>query len=141
MEASPETGIAGENTDMGDARRSASKSTSRWVSEFNRQQREIIKLWDACSVPLVHRTYFFLLFKGKKSDFVYMEVELRRLYFLREAFSRGSGAVKDGQPITLASWYCYIISSFHTYSSRNLYIISPDPILISFFIRKGPTLV
>ncbi|RVW50371.1 putative LRR receptor-like serine/threonine-protein kinase [Vitis vinifera] len=49
------------------------------------------------------KTYFFLLFKGNKLDSVYMEVELRRLYFLKESFSHGSGAVKDDQPLTLAS--------------------------------------
>ncbi|XP_056844421.1 kinesin-like protein KIN-7I isoform X2 [Raphanus sativus] len=35
-------------------------------SDFERQQRQIIELWAVCSVPLVHRTYFFLLFKGYK---------------------------------------------------------------------------
>ncbi|KAL0693113.1 hypothetical protein Bca4012_060293 [Brassica carinata] len=53
------------------------------LSEFERQQRQIIELWEVCNVPLVHRTYFFLLFKGDPSDYVYMEVELRRLSFLK----------------------------------------------------------
>ncbi|ESQ54920.1 hypothetical protein EUTSA_v10026976mg [Eutrema salsugineum] len=54
-------------------------------AEFERQQRQIIELWEVCNVPLVHRTYFFLLFKGDPSDFVYMEVELRRLSFLKDS--------------------------------------------------------
>ncbi|KAG7533084.1 Kinesin motor domain [Arabidopsis thaliana x Arabidopsis arenosa] len=56
-------------------------------SDFERQQRQIIELWAVCNVPLVHRTYFFLLFKGDPSDYVYMEVELRRLSFLRQTIS------------------------------------------------------
>lgn len=63
---------------------------SDWTSEFERQQRKIIELWVLCSVPLIHRTYFFLLFKGDPSDSVYMEVELRRLSFLKGTFSHGS---------------------------------------------------
>ncbi|KAJ9674850.1 hypothetical protein PVL29_024029 [Vitis rotundifolia] len=99
METTPD---ADDTAGDRDTERNASKSLS-WALEFKRQQREIIALWDACNVPLVHRTYFFLLFKGNKSDSVYMEVELRRLYFLKESFSHGSGAVKDDQPLTLAS--------------------------------------
>ncbi|KAK4771552.1 hypothetical protein SAY87_032084 [Trapa incisa] len=57
-----------------------------WEMEFRKKQRKIIKLWQACCVPLQHRTYFFLLFKGDSSDAVYMEVELRRLSFLRGTY-------------------------------------------------------
>lgn len=63
-----------ENTDDGSEK-----------AEFERQQSQIIELWEVCNVPLVHRTYFFLLFKGDPSDFVYMEVELRRLSFLKDS--------------------------------------------------------
>lgn len=62
---------------------------SDWPVEFERKRREIFELWNACHVPLVHRTYFFLLFKGDPSDSVYMEVEIRRLSFLKG----GKGAV------------------------------------------------
>ncbi|XP_023545785.1 kinesin-like protein KIN-7G [Cucurbita pepo subsp. pepo] len=65
---------------------------SEWILEFQDQQREIIELWDACNVPLAHRSYFFILFKGDPSDAVYMEVELRRLFFIREAISRSTDA-------------------------------------------------
>lgn len=56
-------------------------------SDFERQQRQIIELWAVCNVPLVHRTYFYLLFKGDPADYVYMEVELRRLTFLKQTIS------------------------------------------------------
>ncbi|CAI8600077.1 unnamed protein product [Vicia faba] len=35
-------------------------------SKFEMQQRDIIKLWDTCNVPLVHRSYFFLLIQGEE---------------------------------------------------------------------------
>ncbi|XP_028068613.1 putative inactive kinesin-like protein KIN-7B [Camellia sinensis] len=47
---------------------SISKSPSNWPLEFKRLQREIIELWHACYVSLVHRTHFFLLFKGDLTD-------------------------------------------------------------------------
>ncbi|KAL5973738.1 hypothetical protein ACLOJK_030394 [Asimina triloba] len=69
-------------------------------------QKEIVELWDACNVSLVHRTYFFLLFKGDPADSIYMEVEQRRLSFLKNTFSQGNNgtrAVEEGRIITPAS--------------------------------------
>ena len=37
----------------------------------------------------MHRTYFFLLFKGDPADSIYMEVEIRRLSFLKDTYSNG----------------------------------------------------
>ncbi|GAA0157495.1 hypothetical protein LIER_14750 [Lithospermum erythrorhizon] len=65
-------------------------SPPKWLMEFDNRRMEIIALWDTCSVPLVHRTYFFLLFKGDPSDAVYMEVEQRRLSFLRSTLNRSA---------------------------------------------------
>ncbi|KAK1436519.1 hypothetical protein QVD17_02300 [Tagetes erecta] len=55
-----------------------------WCSVFEDQRRRIIELWNECNIPLLHRTYFFLLIKGDPSDSVYIEVELRRLAFLKQ---------------------------------------------------------
>ncbi|KAH7566300.1 hypothetical protein JRO89_XS08G0134400 [Xanthoceras sorbifolium] len=74
-----------------------------WALEFKRLQREIIELWHACNVSLVHRSYFFLLFKGDPKDSVYMEVEHRRVSFLKDSFSRGNQTVADGKTVTPAS--------------------------------------
>lgn len=74
-----------------------------WPLEFERKQRSILVLWQICSVPLVHRTYFFLLFRGDPADSIYMEVELRRLTFLKETFASGGHAVADGRVLTTAS--------------------------------------
>ncbi|KAK9000413.1 hypothetical protein V6N11_080915 [Hibiscus sabdariffa] len=86
-----------------DPMHSASSTPLHWPLEFERLQRSILELWQACNVSLVHRTYFFLLFKGDPTDSIYMEVELRRLTFLKETFSGGNQAVEDGRTLTLAS--------------------------------------
>ncbi|EPS66402.1 hypothetical protein M569_08376, partial [Genlisea aurea] len=74
-----------------------------WPARFNRLRKQIMVLWDACNVPLVHRTYFFLLIKQDSTDPIYMEVENRRLTFLKEMFDRGNSALQDGRLLTLAS--------------------------------------
>uniref|UniRef100_A0A2P2M5P0 Kinesin-like protein n=4 Tax=Rhizophora mucronata TaxID=61149 RepID=A0A2P2M5P0_RHIMU len=74
-----------------------------WLLEFEEQQRAILELWQTCNISLVHRTYFFLLFKGDPTDSIYMEVELRRLSFLKESFSQGNQAVRVDPTPTLAS--------------------------------------
>ncbi|KAL8034077.1 hypothetical protein ABFS82_12G003800 [Erythranthe guttata] len=79
------------------------KGLTSWPVEFKRLQREIIELWHACNVSLVHRTYFFLLFQGDPSDAIYLEVELRRMKFLKDKFARGDKTVVNGKRLTLSS--------------------------------------
>lgn len=67
------------------------------VHQFECLRGKIIELWHACSVSLVHRTYFFLLFKGDPTDSIYLEVELRRLSFLKETSSNGQLAAEEGR--------------------------------------------
>ncbi|XP_065865326.1 kinesin-like protein KIN-7E [Euphorbia lathyris] len=81
----------------------ALETSDDWPLVFERQRKEIIELWKTCNVSVVHRTYFFLLFKGDSTDSIYMEVELRRLHFLNETLSQGSRAAGGGRTITLAS--------------------------------------
>ena len=66
------------------------------ASKFERQLRDILELWDAYNVPLVHRSYFFLLIRGDVSDSVYLDVELRRLTFLKDTFSGGAKFMEEG---------------------------------------------
>lgn len=73
------------------------------VSEFKRLRMEIIELWACCNVPLVHRAYFFILFKGDPSDFIYMEVELRRLMNLKNLLFDRETITEQRQTITLTS--------------------------------------
>ncbi|KAM1062664.1 hypothetical protein ACFX2A_027531 [Malus domestica] len=102
------------------------ESPSRWPSEFNKLQREIIELWDACNVSLVHRTYFFLLFKGDPSDSIYMEVEVRRLSFLKDTFLRGNQTLEDGQTLTPASSMKALTSERHMLSKQMRKRLSED---------------
>ncbi|KAJ0971074.1 hypothetical protein J5N97_019033 [Dioscorea zingiberensis] len=82
------------------------ESPSRWPVEFEEKQQQIIELWHECNVSLVHRACFFLLFKGDPADSIYMEVELRRLSFLKNtSFTKNlkETPVQDGLHITPAS--------------------------------------
>ncbi|CAD5330350.1 unnamed protein product [Arabidopsis thaliana] len=71
--------------------------------DFERQRQEILELWQTCNISLVHRTYFYLLFKGDEADSIYIGVELRRLLFMKDSFSQGNQALEGGETLTLAS--------------------------------------
>lgn len=58
-----------------------------WQVTFREQRQQIIELWDLCQVSIIHRTQFYLLFKGDQADQIYMEVELRRLTWLQQHFA------------------------------------------------------
>ncbi|TVT98039.1 hypothetical protein EJB05_56672, partial [Eragrostis curvula] len=109
-------GVQGDNGDLTegtirsvglDPIMDALQSPSRWPLEFEKKQQEIIDLWHACNVSLVHRTYFFLLFKGDPADAIYMEVELRRLSFLKDTYSNG----RMGSNVATGSQNTSLISS------------------------------
>lgn len=91
---------------------------TRNLSDFERQQRQIIELWAVCNVPLVHRTYFFLLFKGDPSDYVYMEVELRRLSFLKQTINN------DTETSRSFSTTCFSDPPIKYYANHFLYMLS-----------------
>ncbi|GAB4848492.1 hypothetical protein Ancab_003196 [Ancistrocladus abbreviatus] len=76
---------------------------TNWPSNFKKLQKEIIDLWQVCNVPLIYRTYFFLVFKDDPTDAIYMEVERRRLSFMKDEFSWGKETVLDGHTITPGS--------------------------------------
>lgn len=78
-------------------------NSDNWPAEFRRLQQQIIELWQSCCVSLVHRTYFFLLFNGDPSDSFYMEVEVRKLTFLRDTFFKGNETMVDGRIVSLSS--------------------------------------
>ncbi|CAA7019350.1 unnamed protein product [Microthlaspi erraticum] len=74
-----------------------------WPLEFKRLEMEIIELWHACNVSMAHRSYFFLLFRGDQKDCLYMEVELRRLKYIRETFTHNNKAIENGRTLTSMS--------------------------------------
>ncbi|KAK9115442.1 hypothetical protein Syun_022239 [Stephania yunnanensis] len=78
-----------------------------WHLTFLEQRQQIIELWDICQVSIIHRTQFYLLFKGDTADQIYMEVELRRLSWLHQHFAELGNASPapqgDKPPISLSS--------------------------------------
>lgn len=72
----------------------------------------IIELWQTCNVSIVHRTYFFLLFQGDPADSIYMEVELRRLTFLKQTFYYGNAAMDDGRKVSFSSRLVLVLACF-----------------------------
>ncbi|KAL0714091.1 hypothetical protein Bca4012_021069 [Brassica carinata] len=78
-------------------------SPLNWSMEFNRLEMEIIELWHDCNVSMAHRSYFFLLFRGDQKDCLYMEVELRRLKYIRETFTNNSKTIENGRTLTSMS--------------------------------------
>ncbi|KAL6576089.1 hypothetical protein OROHE_000560 [Orobanche hederae] len=88
------------------------KDHSNWPAEFKRLQQEIIELWHVCNVSLVHRTYFFMLFQGDPSDAIYLEVEMRRMKFLKQKFSQGDRTTVNGKRLTLTASFGTKIANY-----------------------------
>ncbi|XP_071715357.1 kinesin-like protein NACK1 [Rutidosis leptorrhynchoides] len=63
-----------------------------WHITFREQRQNIIELWDVCFVSIIHRTQFYMLFKGDPADEIYMEVELRRLNWLQQHLAQQGNA-------------------------------------------------
>ncbi|CAM6072154.1 unnamed protein product [Sphagnum tenellum] len=74
----------GEDPGVNDLVLHPGQSPACWKTRFEQQRAHILELWDICNVSIVHRTQFFLLFKGDLADAIYMEVELRRLTWLQK---------------------------------------------------------
>lgn len=82
LEANEAAGYDLENDD--NIAETQEESPISWTVTFREQRQQIIELWDVCYVSIIHRTQFYLLFKGDQADQIYMEVELRRLNWLRQ---------------------------------------------------------
>ncbi|KAK9099598.1 hypothetical protein Syun_026643 [Stephania yunnanensis] len=63
-----------------------------WHLLFEDQRKQILMLWHLCHVSIVHRTQFFLLFRGDPDDQMYVEVELRRLSWLEQQLAEVGNA-------------------------------------------------
>jgi centromeric protein E len=77
-----------------------------WEKLFKEQMQHIIQLWDLCHVSIIHRTQFYLLFRGDRADQIYIEVEIRRLAWLQQHFAEvgdASPAAGDDPAVSLAS--------------------------------------
>ncbi|KAG9147556.1 hypothetical protein Leryth_007347 [Lithospermum erythrorhizon] len=71
---------------------SVDQSPMSWHLVFEEQRKQIIMLWYFCHVSIVHRSQFYLLFRGDPSDQIYMEVELKRLTWLEQQFAEVGNA-------------------------------------------------
>ncbi|XP_073021916.1 kinesin-like protein NACK1 [Primulina eburnea] len=79
---------AGHNLDDGEILPEIQESPASWHTTFIEQRQQIIELWDVCHVSIIHRTQFYLLFKGDQADQIYIEVELRRLTWLQQHLNK-----------------------------------------------------
>ncbi|KAE8736489.1 Kinesin-like protein NACK2 [Hibiscus syriacus] len=79
--------LAGYNVDDDENAIEAEEPQVAWHVTFKEQRQQIIELWDVCYVSIIHRTQFYLLFKGDPADQIYMEVELRRLNWMQQHFA------------------------------------------------------
>ncbi|KAK8485938.1 hypothetical protein V6N11_063552 [Hibiscus sabdariffa] len=74
---------AGHNLEDDDSAIEPEEPQVPWHVTFREQRQQIIELWDVCHVSIIHRTQFYLLFRGDPADQIYMEVELRRLNWMQ----------------------------------------------------------
>lgn len=85
-----------------------------WQVTFKDQRQLILELWDMCYVSIIHRTQFYLLFKGDPADQIYMEVELRRLTWLQQHLTEIGNASParfgDEPTISLSSRFFFSLS-------------------------------
>ncbi|KAJ8498388.1 hypothetical protein OPV22_008940 [Ensete ventricosum] len=99
--------VAGYDTTEGDESiTDAENSPDAWKSRFKEQMQQIIQLWDVCHVSIIHRTQFYLLFRGDPADQIYIEVEVRRLTWLQQHFAEvgnASPAQLGDESISLSS--------------------------------------
>lgn len=100
-------------------------SAEPWHLIYEEEKKEIIMLWHLCHVSIIHRTQFYLLFKGDPADRIYMEVELRRLTWLEQQLSdvgNASPALLGDEPAsTVSARYL-----FKPVSIWNAYLLSHD---------------
>ncbi|CAN8292634.1 unnamed protein product [Cochlearia groenlandica] len=91
LEANEEAGYSVEDEENA-IEEDEEQSLAAWHIAFIDERQQIIELWHLCHVSIIHRTQFYLLFKGDKADQIYMEVELRRLTWLEQHLSEVGNA-------------------------------------------------
>lgn len=96
------------------------ESPASWQAIFKEQRQQIIELWDVCHVSIIHRTQFYLLFKGDPADQIYLEVELRRLTWLQQHLAELGNAspARTGNEPTIS-----LSSRFFLFSTHGLWFL------------------
>ncbi|XP_010535794.1 PREDICTED: kinesin-like protein KIN-7B isoform X2 [Tarenaya hassleriana] len=90
-----------------------------WPLCFEEQRKQIIMLWHLCHISIIHRTQFYLLFKGEETDQIYMDVELRRLTWLEQHLAElgnASPALLSDEPAS------YVASSVRALKQEREYL-------------------
>ncbi|TYI18272.1 hypothetical protein ES332_A07G077900v1 [Gossypium tomentosum] len=98
---------AGYNLEVDESAIEPEEPQVPWYVTFKEQRQQIIELWDVCYVSIIHRTQFYLLFRGDPADQIYMEVELRRLNWMQHHFAElgnsSPALVGDEPTVSLSS--------------------------------------
>jgi centromeric protein E len=95
------------------------ESQMDWPLCFEEQRKQIIMLWHLCHISIIHRTQFYMLFKGDPADQIYMEVELRRLTWLEQHLAElgnASPALLGDEPAS------YVASSIRALKQEREYL-------------------
>ncbi|VVB04828.1 unnamed protein product [Arabis nemorensis] len=95
------------------------ESQMDWPLCFEEQRKQIIMLWHLCHISVIHRTQFYMLFKGEPADQIYMEVELRRLTWLEQHLAElgnASPALLGDEPAS------YVASSVRALKQEREYL-------------------
>ncbi|KAL0722492.1 hypothetical protein Bca4012_037091 [Brassica carinata] len=95
------------------------ESQMEWPLSFEEQRKQIIMLWHLCHISIIHRTQFYMLFKGDPADQIYMEVELRRLTWLEQHLAElgnASPALLGDEPAS------YVASSIRALKQEREYL-------------------
>ncbi|KAJ0241634.1 Kinesin-like protein KIN-7B [Hirschfeldia incana] len=95
------------------------ESQVEWPLCFEEQRKQIIMLWHLCHISIIHRTQFYMLFKGDPADQIYMEVELRRLTWLEQHLAElgnASPALLGDEPAS------YVASSIRALKQEREYL-------------------
>lgn len=112
------------------------ESPVSWQITFKEQRQQIIDLWDVCYVSIIHRSQFYLLFKGDPADEIYLEVELRRLTWLQQHLAELGNAtparVGNEPTVSLSSRY-FSFPSFHTVYLLNVSLPQAQTLMILYF--------
>lgn len=114
-------------------------SPSRWPAEFEKKQQEIIELWHECNVSLVHRACFFLLFRGDPADSFYMEVELRRLSFLKNTSQKNLDKTPSQDSLHISQTSRYVQSIYSSDNEQKSLLIANTEMLYYWQFEKAAT--
>ncbi|MFQ6663152.1 hypothetical protein Gotur_030779 [Gossypium turneri] len=118
---------AGYNLEVDESAIEPEEPQVPWHVTFKEQRQQIMELWDVCYVSIIHRTQFYLLFRGDPADQIYMEVELRRLNWMQHHFAE----LGNASPALVGDEPTVSLSSRFSLSTTHLLLLSVDCVSLS----------